>query len=67
MSDPRTERDGSDITESTHPPATARWVYALGIIALVLVLAFVAKHLAGGVFRRHGAPVPVTRPTVPRP
>lgn len=35
---------------------TPRWVYAFGIVALLLVLLFAALHLAGGGFRPHGAP-----------
>ena len=35
------------------PPATPRWVYAFGIIAIILVLAFIISHLAGGGFRGH--------------
>jgi hypothetical protein len=38
------------------PPATPRWVYAFGIIAVVLVLAFVVSHLVGGGFRGHSMP-----------
>ena len=33
---------------------TPRWVLAFGAVAVVLVLAFVALHLAGGGFRGHG-------------
>jgi hypothetical protein len=29
------------------PPSTPRWVKALGIIAIVLILAFVGLHLSG--------------------
>jgi hypothetical protein len=29
------------------PPSTPRWVKAFGIIAIVLVLAFVGLHLSG--------------------
>ena len=32
---------------------TPRWVKAFGIVALVLVLAFVVLHLAGGGFGHH--------------
>lgn len=35
------------------PPGTPRWVKVLAVLALVLVLAFVAVHLAGGGFRGH--------------
>jgi hypothetical protein len=38
------------------PPATPRWVYAFGIIAIVLVLAFIVSHLLGGGFRGHSMP-----------
>jgi hypothetical protein len=38
------------------PPAAPRWVYAFGIIAIVLVLAFIVSHLAGGGFRGHSMP-----------
>jgi hypothetical protein len=35
------------------PPATPRWVFAFGIIAIVLILAFLVSHLSGGGFRSH--------------
>lgn len=34
-------------------PGTPRWVYAAGIVAVVLVLLFVVLHLVGGGFRGH--------------
>lgn len=34
---------------------TPRWVKAFGIVAVLLLLAFVAWHLAGGGFGRHMA------------
>jgi hypothetical protein len=36
-------------------PGTPRWVKVFGIVAVVLVLLFVALHLAGGGFRGHGS------------
>ena len=42
--------------DNESPPATPRWVYAFGIIAIVLVLAFLVSHLAGGGFRGHSMP-----------
>ena len=36
------------------PPPTPGWVKVFGVIALVLVLAFVVSHLAGGGMGRHG-------------
>jgi hypothetical protein len=35
------------------PPSTPRWVKALGLAVLALVLAFVVLHLAGGGFGGH--------------
>lgn len=35
-------------------PGTPRWVKAFGIVAVILVLLFIALHLAGGGFRGHG-------------
>jgi len=35
-------------------PGAPRWVKILGIISVALAAAFVAVHLAGGGFRRHG-------------
>jgi hypothetical protein len=35
------------------PPSTPRWVKALGLAVLVLVLVFVILHLAGGGFGGH--------------
>ena len=35
------------------PPSTPRWVKVFGIIVIVLVLAFVILHLAGGGFGTH--------------
>ena len=44
--DPAPDESGADAT-------TPRWVYAFGIVAAVLVLLFIALHLAGGGFRGH--------------
>lgn len=38
------------------PPPTPRWVYAFGIMAIVLILAFIISHLVGGGFRSHTMP-----------
>ena len=38
------------------PPATPRWVYVFGIIAIILILLFVILHLTGGGFRGHMPP-----------
>ena len=38
------------------PPPAPRWVKVFGLIAFVLVLLFVIRHLAGGGFRGHMAP-----------
>jgi hypothetical protein len=47
----------------TEPPSdpgddttTPRWVKVFGIIAIVLIVAFVILHLAGGGFRGHMHP-----------
>jgi hypothetical protein len=42
------------MAESRAYPGAPRWVKILGIISLVLVVAFVAVHLAGGGFQHHG-------------
>jgi hypothetical protein len=39
-------------------PGTPRWVYVLGIIAIVLVLLFVIMHLTVGGFGGHGVQQP---------
>ena len=38
------------------PPPTPRWVYAFGIIAIIVVVAFIGSHLLGGGFRGHAMP-----------
>ena len=35
------------------PPPTPRWVKVFAVIAILLVLAFVVSHLAGGGMGRH--------------
>jgi hypothetical protein len=40
--------------EAGEDAATPRWVVAFGIVGVVLILVFVAVHLAGGGFRGHG-------------
>ena len=42
--------------DSESPPGAPRWVKVFGIIALVLVVLFVARHLTGGGFRGHALP-----------
>jgi hypothetical protein len=42
--------------EDGSPPRTPRWVYVFGIIAVVLILVFVVKHLIGGGFHGHMPP-----------
>jgi hypothetical protein len=44
----------SDTGDET--PGTPRWVYVLGIIAIILILVFVILHLTGGGLGGHGAP-----------
>ena len=57
MVDPPASPDPTGDTRSgpnlDSPPSTPRWVYALGIIALVLVVLVVILHLAGGGFGSH--------------
>lgn len=36
------------------PPPTPRWVKVFGLVALLLILAFLITHLAGGGLGRHG-------------
>jgi hypothetical protein len=36
-------------------PGTPRWVYVFGAIAIILILVFVIKHVAGGDVGRHVA------------
>lgn len=38
------------------PPSTPRWVYAFGIIAIILVLLIVIRHVIGGGFQSHMGP-----------
>ena len=37
-------------------PGAPRWVKVFGLVTAVLIVAFVALHLAGGGFRGHGSP-----------
>ena len=48
--DPMTERRGTSDSSTDHGayPGTPRWVYLFGIVVAVLVLVFLAVHLAGG-------------------
>lgn len=46
----RSDEDGGP-EDDTRPP---RWVIVFGIVAAVLVVAFIVLHLAGGGFRGHG-------------
>ena len=46
----------SDTDGEGSPPPAPRWVKVFGLIAVVLVLLFVIRHLAGGGFRGHMAP-----------
>ena len=45
---PDTDEDTRVGPERGSPPSTPRWVYAFGVIALVLVLLVVVVMLAGG-------------------
>ena len=47
---------GSGAGDESSPPPAPRWVKAFGIVAIVLVLLFVIRHLAGGGFHRHILP-----------
>lgn len=56
MNDPQTDRpEDFPAGPGQVPPRAPPWVWVLGIIAVVLVLAFVVFHLAGGGVGRHGA------------
>jgi hypothetical protein len=44
-------------TEHESPPAAPRWVKALGVVLVVLFLAFIALHLTGNA-PTHGMPIP---------
>lgn len=39
--------------DNERPPATPRWVLAIGIVAAVLVLLFIIMHVVGGGMRGH--------------
>ena len=60
MADPTLPSDSSDDAgigrDSESPPGAPWWVKVFGIIALVLVLLFVARHLTSGGFRGHALP-----------
>ena len=43
--------------EHESPPATPRWVKALGVVLVVLFLTFIALHLTGHA-PTHGMPIP---------
>jgi hypothetical protein len=56
MTDPPRYPDSSGDTgmrPDYESPSTPRWVKAFGLIALVLILAFVIAHLAGGGLGHH--------------
>jgi hypothetical protein len=38
------------------PPGMPRWVRVFGIIAIVLIVAFIIRHLTGGGFHGHISP-----------
>jgi hypothetical protein len=38
---------GSPIPATANPPSTPRWVKLLALVALVVILLFVALHLTG--------------------
>jgi len=52
MADPPSYRDSAD---DTGPP---RWVYAFGIIGILLILLFAVLHFAGGGLVGHTPPSP---------
>jgi hypothetical protein len=58
MSGPPVPSESSDDTNvgRESPPAAPRWVKVFGIIALVLLVLFVARHLTSGGFRGHTMP-----------
>ena len=60
MTDPPSPPDSAGDNDIGHdgesPPSVPRWVKVFGIIALLLVVLFVARHLTGGGFRGHALP-----------
>ena len=60
MAEPPLLPDSSDDTDvrcdGESPPGAPRWVKVFGIIALVLVVSFLARHLTGGGVRGHALP-----------
>ena len=58
MAEPPLPPGSSDDTdrEGESPPGAPRWVKVFGIIALVLLVLFVARHLTSGGFRGHAMP-----------
>lgn len=51
MIDMKPNSDAGD--DSDDSLGTPRWVYVFGIVAVVLIVLFVAKHLAGGGLGNH--------------
>ena len=60
MTDPPATADSSNPTDvgdhGESPPGPPRWLKVFGIIGLVLVVLFVARHLANGGFHGHALP-----------
>ena len=60
MAEPPLPPDSSDDTDvrrdGESPPGAPRWVKVFGIVALALVVLFLARHLTGGGFRGHALP-----------
>ena len=55
--DPDRPTDGArSRRDDESPPPTPRWVRIFAIIAILLILAFLISHLAGGGFRGHSLP-----------
>jgi hypothetical protein len=46
--------DPSPAHRRKEPPLAPRWVLVLGVMAIVLVVAFLAVHLGGGMPMNHG-------------
>lgn len=47
MTEPLTSTIDDAVTEHESPPGAPRWVKMVGIVLVVLLIAFLALHLAG--------------------
>ena len=54
MSDPMSPLDPTAVPGGAAPPPAPRWVKVAGVVALLLLLAFVVRHVIAGGIGNHG-------------